>query len=100
MLVPMALDVGELLIIGVIILVLLFGATKLPQLARALGRAGGEFQKGKLEAEQEVQKMKGDQPAAEPSEHDKLLKAAWELGIPTEGKTDDQIREEVKKAIG
>ncbi len=40
-------DVGapELLIIAIVILVL-FGGAKLPELARSLGKARGEFKKG------------------------------------------------------
>lgn len=36
-------------------LLLLFGAKKLPQLARSLGESIGEFRKGKTEAELEAQ---------------------------------------------
>ncbi len=36
---------GELLII-LVILLLLFGAAKLPKLARSIGEAGGELRKG------------------------------------------------------
>lgn len=45
----------ELIIILVIILIL-FGARKLPDLARSLGRSLGEFKKGRQEGEQEVKK--------------------------------------------
>ena len=34
------------ILIGLLVIVLLFGATKLPKLARSLGSAKGEFQKG------------------------------------------------------
>ena len=39
----MGTDVWVILVIGV---VLIFGATKLPQIARNLGKAQGEFKKG------------------------------------------------------
>ncbi len=97
--VPLLLQGSEWLIVIVIVVVLLFGASRLPQVARSLGRAGGEFQKGKLEADQEVQRMKEQAGSSAPSEHEKLLKAAHELGISTEGKTDEQIRDEVRKAV-
>jgi len=42
----------ELLIIFAVIL-LLFGATKLPELARSLGKASGEFKKARVESEKE-----------------------------------------------
>jgi sec-independent protein translocase protein TatA len=100
MFVPMLLQGSEWLIVIVIVVVLIFGASRIPSLAKSLGRASGEFQKGKVESDLELKKLKEGTSTPQPSEHDKLLKAAWELGIPTEGKTDDQIREEVKKALG
>jgi len=84
----------------VIIVVLIFGASRIPTLAKSLGRAQGEFEKGKVESEIELQKLKESQAGSQGSDHDKLLKAAWQLGISTEGKTDVQIRDEVKKALG
>ncbi len=102
MIVPQLLQGSEWLIVIVIVVVLIFGANKIPDLAKSLGRASGEFQKGKVESEQEVARLKaqGAQPAqpAE-SDHDKLMRSAKELGVSTEGKTDDEIREEVKKAL-
>ena len=96
MFVPMLLEGDQLIIVVVIIVVLIFGASRIPTLAKSLGRASGEFQKGKVEAEIEVEKLKREAAASQPSDHDKLLKAASELGISTEGKTDDQIRSDIK----
>lgn len=45
----------ELLII-LLILLLLFGASKLPELARSLGKAMKEFKKGTKESEDEEKK--------------------------------------------
>ena len=105
MMVPQLLQGSEWLIVIVIVVVLIFGANKIPDLAKSLGRASGEFQKGKVESEQEVARLKaqGAQPAqpVQPadSEHDKLMRAAKELGVSTDGKTDDEIRGDVKKAL-
>jgi sec-independent protein translocase protein TatA len=102
MIVPQLLQGSEWLIVIVIVVVLIFGANKIPDLAKSLGRASGEFQKGKVESELEVAKLKaqGAQPAQPvDSDHDKLMRAAKELGISAEGKTDDDIRAEVKKAV-
>lgn len=41
----------ELLVIGLLV-VLLFGASKVPELARAVGQSFGEFRKGKEESEE------------------------------------------------
>lgn len=41
-------------------LILLFGASKLPELARSSGEAMGEFKKGRQEMEEELEQMQGD----------------------------------------
>ena len=49
---------GPELLIILLIAVLLFGANKLPKLARSSGQAMGEFQKGREEIDQELEKMR------------------------------------------
>ncbi|SNQ61598.1 twin-arginine translocase TatA/TatE family subunit [Candidatus Methanoperedens nitratireducens] len=46
----------ELVMIFAVIL-LLFGASKLPELARSLGKASGEFKKAKIETEEEIMNL-------------------------------------------
>ncbi|MHA2163614.1 MAG: Sec-independent protein translocase subunit TatA/TatB, partial [Candidatus Thorarchaeota archaeon] len=49
------LDPGpELIILIFIVVILLFGAKKIPELARGIGRAVGEFKRGKMEIEREI----------------------------------------------
>jgi len=43
------------MIVIVLVLVLLFGANKIPKLARSTGQAMGEFKKGREELEEELQ---------------------------------------------
>ncbi|MBP1986743.1 Sec-independent protein translocase subunit TatA/TatB [Halolamina salifodinae] len=57
---------GPELIIILLVLVLLFGANKIPKLARSTGQAMGEFQKGRQELNQELEDMK-EGPEAEAS---------------------------------
>ncbi len=52
---------GELLIILAIVLVV-FGAKRLPELARSLGQAKKEFHKATHEATEEIQKLKEEPP--------------------------------------
>jgi len=52
---------GPELLIVLLLAVLLFGASKIPKLARASGEAIGEFQKGREEVESELEEMR-DQP--------------------------------------
>ncbi|MGI0054746.1 MAG: Sec-independent protein translocase subunit TatA/TatB [Thermoplasmata archaeon] len=54
-------SIDDWLIIAVVAGVLLYGSTKIPQLARNLGRSTGEFKRGKLEVEKEIR----DQQAAD-----------------------------------
>ena len=42
----------------VIVGVLLFGAKKIPDLARTLGKSRGEFEKGKMEGDKELNDLK------------------------------------------
>jgi len=54
-----------------LIVILLFGASKLPELARSMGSATGEFKKGRQEVEKELEDMQGEsgddeEVAAEP----------------------------------
>lgn len=57
--------IGEIGIIA-LILVLLFGASKLPQLARALGSSLTEFKKGRREGERKDDKLSPHETAKEP----------------------------------
>jgi sec-independent protein translocase protein TatA len=49
-------------VIIIVALILFFGTSKIPELFRSMGRALGEFKKGRLEAEMEMQQMQ--QPSA------------------------------------
>ena len=48
-------SIDDWLIIAVVAGVLLYGSTKIPQLARNLGRSTGEFKRGRIEVEHEIQ---------------------------------------------
>ena len=48
---------GMEMVVILMIAVLLFGANKIPKLARSTGQAMGEFQKGRQQVEQELQEM-------------------------------------------
>ena len=99
---------GELLIIGVLVIVLLFGAAKVPQLARSFGQAMGEFRKAKRESELNLKQFE-DSVVGDESEQPRITakpekksgdvnvrEVAKYLGIDTEGKSDEQLKEEVQ----
>jgi sec-independent protein translocase protein TatA len=54
---------GPELLIILLVLVLLFGANKIPKLARSTGQAMGEFKKGREEVEDELQQMQDGEAA-------------------------------------
>lgn len=83
------LPVGPELLIILLVLVLLFGANKIPKLARSTGQAMGEFKKGREEVEEELKQMSetDDDEAAvstEPDEEPLVEDAETETETETE----------------
>ena len=72
---------SEILIVALIV-IMLFGAQRLPELARSLGRSKGEFEKGKTDF----------QPDSGSKSRTELEKAAKELGIDPTDKTDEELK--------
>lgn len=56
-------SIDDWLIIAVVAGVLLYGSTKIPQLARNLGRSTGEFKRGRLEVESEIKTQQAAEQA-------------------------------------
>ncbi len=93
-------DALELLSIGVIVIVIfLWGPGKIPELARALGRAKKEFEDASKEVESSFTGTTSTataQPTPAPKTGDQILiETARKMGIPTEGKTREQISQEI-----
>jgi sec-independent protein translocase protein TatA len=53
---------SEWVIIAIVAFVVLFGAKKIPEMARSLGRAQSEFKKGMNEGEAEGDEQKDERP--------------------------------------
>jgi len=49
---------NEWIILIIIAVVFIFGAKKIPELAKTFGKAKGEFEKGKIEGEKELKDFK------------------------------------------
>lgn len=83
-----------IVIVGVLVVFFLWGPSKIPQLARAVGQARREFDKASKEM---VTGALEDKPAATTptTADDALIQTAKKLGVNTEGKT----RDEISKAI-
>jgi sec-independent protein translocase protein TatA len=93
----MAFGAPEIILIGIVV-ILLFGANKIPELARSLGKATGEFKKGKQEIEAELSDT--GKPVKEGKSQEntssKIKRMAQDLGIVTEGKSDEQLLDEIQ----
>jgi sec-independent protein translocase protein TatA len=90
---------GEEIVLVLVAILLLFGATKIPELARAMGRAKGEFQKGAQEGDEMAKASVKDAPPIEAVEDARVRKAAEEMGIATEGRPLSDIKAEMR-AVG
>ncbi len=99
---PMAIvGIEWIIIIVLIVIFLIWGPSKIPELARAFGKAKKEFQKAVKEAEEikeeaistiDVQELKKDV--------DMLMEVAKKLGVPTEGRTKAEIYNDVMAKLG
>ncbi len=83
----------EWVILVVIIVALFFGVKKIPELARSVGKASGEYEKAKIEMHREIENAK----RVGTGEREKLESVANKLGIDYAGKTDEELREAISK---
>ena len=102
---------SEIIVIALVAFVLLFGAGKVPELARSLGLAMGEFKKAQREAELGLKKFEesttgeeGAIPKTKPkakakTEELNLKEVAAYMGIVTEGKTEEELKGEIKAKL-
>ncbi len=84
-------------ILIIIAVLLLFGPAKLPELARGVGRALGEFRRGRMEIEREI--------STELSQMDtrdirmRVEKAAGALGVAATGRSEMQLKLDIARAV-
>jgi sec-independent protein translocase protein TatA len=92
-----------IMIFGVVLL--LFGANKLPELARSMGSSMGEFKKAQRESELNLRQFEhsinkhNTSFNANPAPiKTKIQETAEKLGIDIKGKTDDQLLDEIHRS--
>jgi sec-independent protein translocase protein TatA len=88
----------EWIIIIVVIVLLFFGIKKIPQLAGSFGKASAEFQKSKMEANRELERLK-DQEDGSNVDREKLESIADTLGIDYSNKNDEELRNAINKEV-
>lgn len=62
---PSPTDIGVIILVAVL---LFFGTSKIPELFRNMGKAVGEFKKGRLESEMEINQMQQNVPQTQVSQ--------------------------------
>ena len=98
-------NAAEWIIIILIIAVVIFGAKKVPELARSFGRATTEFEKAKIEAKKELQRVKDlgtsttGATATNVQDREKLESVANTLGINHSEMSDDELRSAIQAEI-
>lgn len=88
----------EWIIIIVVIVLLFFGVKKIPQLAGSFGKASAEFQKSKMEANRDLERLK-DQEDVSNVDREKLESIADTLGIDYSNKNDEELRNAINKEV-
>lgn len=96
-----------IIILAIIALVLFLGPTKLPELAKGLGKAMGEFRRGKMEVERQLreevsatdtyERDSGSQKVVEISP--RITEAARELGIEIGSRKERTLKMEIIRAL-
>jgi sec-independent protein translocase protein TatA len=75
-----------IVVVGVLVVMFLWGPNKIPELARSIGQARKEFEKAQKELTT-LPSTDSPQTSTESAPDDALISAAKGLGIPNEGKT-------------
>jgi sec-independent protein translocase protein TatA len=87
----------EVIVIILIGLIIIFGAKKIPELAKSFGKATSEFEKARIEARRELHDIKNKDTSVVGRE--KLEAIAETLGIDYTNKNDDQLRFAIETEI-
>ena len=84
-----------IIILIAIVIILIWGPSKLPSLARGMGEAIREFRKATSGVvEEEVKRTEKKEEIDQ-----KIIEMAKSLGISTEGKSKEQILDEINKKL-
>ena len=86
-----------IILLVIIAIILLFGPQKLPELARGVGRALGEFRRGRMEVERELREQMSSLEVQE--SRSRLDRAAGALNVDTTGRSEMQIKLDIARAV-
>lgn len=87
----------EWIFLVVIVIVLLFGVKRIPEIARSVGKASFEFKKAKLESEKELNTLRNQKSVS--ADRNKLESIAQTLDIDYTTKDDEELKMAIEDAI-
>jgi sec-independent protein translocase protein TatA len=90
----------EWIVIIAVIGVFIFGAKKFPELARSFGRATSEYENARIEAKNELERIKNPGSVTLQNDKEKLEAVADTLGIKYSDKNIDELRAAIQAEIG
>ena len=90
---------AEVIIIVIIAAVIIFGARKIPEIARSLGKASTEYEKSRIEAKNEIEILKKTNNNKSNLSREKLETIADTLGIDYSSRNDDELRNAIETEI-
>jgi sec-independent protein translocase protein TatA len=90
----------EWILIIFVIIIVIFGAKKIPEIARSFGKATSEFEKARIQAKNELDKIKNEDNKNEHSlSREKLESIADTLRIDYLGKDDESLKMDIDAAL-
>jgi sec-independent protein translocase protein TatA len=89
----------EWIIIIVVIAIVIFGAKKVPDIARSFGRATTEYEKAKIEAKNELNRIRNLPAGGIQDDREKLEAVADTLGINYSDKNNFELRAAIQSEI-
>ena len=86
----------EWILIIFVIIIVIFGAKKIPEIARSFGKATSEFEKARIQAKNELVKIKNEDSNLS---REKLESIADTLRIDYLGKDDESLKMDIDAAL-
>ena len=86
----------EWILIIIVIIIVIFGAKKIPEIARSFGKATSEFEKARIQAKNELGKIKNEDSSLS---REKLESIADTLRIDYLGKDDESLKMDIDAAL-
>ena len=89
----------EWIAIIVVIAIIIFGAKKVPELARSFGKATSEYEKARIEAKNELRRIRNLPAGSVQDNREKLEAVADSLGIDYSDKNNSQLRAAIQEEM-